>query len=93
MDEMDILLGAIDDPLYLAATKLVNSTITMFNELAHIRVESGLTIQDVAKELTSSKTAIDNLENGYLDCTISTLRRYCLVIGAELEIKVTKRVD
>ena len=53
-----------------------------------IREQSHLTQQDVASRLGISPAEVINLEKRYTEASISTLKRYCEAVGAELTISI-----
>lgn len=56
--------------------------------LEKIREQSHLTQQDVASRLGISPAEVSSLEERYTEATISTLKRYCEAVGAELTISI-----
>lgn len=56
--------------------------------LERIREQSHLTQQDVASRLGVSPAEVSSLEARYSEATISTLKRYCEAVGAELTISI-----
>lgn len=56
--------------------------------LEKIREQSHLTQQDVASRLGVSPAEVSSLEELYTEATVSTLKRYCEAVGAELTISI-----
>lgn len=90
MMRLDELLG-IDhsDPTQQLAERLVAADDNLLDELVELRKLKGLTQRDVADRLGVDQSAIARIESGDRDPHLSTLRRYALAIGAEVEHKVT----
>ncbi len=86
---LDDLLG-IDhsDPTQQLAERLVAADDNLLDQLVELRKSKGLTQRDVADRLGVDQSAIARIESGDRDPHLSTLRRYALAIGAEVEHKV-----
>jgi HTH-type transcriptional regulator/antitoxin HipB len=56
--------------------------------LRQAREAAGMTQEQVAKKLSTRKSAISRIENHADDVRLSTLRRYAKAIGANLSIKL-----
>lgn len=56
--------------------------------LKQIRKEAGLTQKDVARHLGITQPTVSYLEDRYAEARVSTLKRYCEAIGAELTITI-----
>jgi HTH-type transcriptional regulator/antitoxin HipB len=57
--------------------------------LRQARESAGMTQEQVAKKLSTRKSAISRIENHADDVRLSTLRRYAKAVGASLSIKLT----
>lgn len=56
--------------------------------LQQIRKQSRLTQKDMAFRLGVSQPSVSNLEERYSDAKVSTLKRYCAAMGAEMIISI-----
>jgi len=56
--------------------------------LRQAREAAGMTQEQVAKKLSTCKSAISRIENHADDVRLSTLRRYAKAVGANLSIKL-----
>lgn len=56
--------------------------------LRQAREAAGMTQEQVAKKLSTRKSAISRIENHADDVRLSTLRRYAKAVGANLSIKL-----
>jgi len=56
--------------------------------LRQAREAAGLTQEEVARRLNTTKSAISRIENHADDVRLSTLRRYAEAVGANLQIKL-----
>lgn len=86
---LDELLG-IDhsDPTQELAERLVTADNRLLDDLVDLRKSRRLTQQQVADRLGVDQSAIARIESGDRDPHLSTLRRYALAIGAEVEHRV-----
>jgi len=57
--------------------------------LRQAREAAGLTQEEVAQRLQTQKSAISRIENHANDVRLSTLRRYAVAVGSNLQIKLT----
>ena len=57
--------------------------------LRQAREAAGLTQEDVAQRLSTTKSAISRIENHAEDIRLSTLNRYAKAVGANLQIRLT----
>jgi HTH-type transcriptional regulator/antitoxin HipB len=57
--------------------------------LRQAREKAGLTQEEVARRLKTQKSAISRIENHADDVRLSTLRRYALAVGANLQIRLS----
>jgi predicted transcriptional regulator len=90
MDSIDELLG-IDRtrPLTQHAARLVQAHLTLMDDLIAVRRAARLTTEEVGRRMGVTAYAVTKLERADSDPCLSTLRRYALAIGADLEHKVT----
>lgn len=56
--------------------------------LRQAREAAGLTQEEVARRLSTTKSAISRIENHADDVRLSTLKRYAEAVGADLQIKL-----
>ena len=56
--------------------------------LRQAREQAGLTQEEVARRLRTKKSAISRIENHADDVRLSTLRRYAVAVGANLQIRL-----
>jgi HTH-type transcriptional regulator/antitoxin HipB len=60
--------------------------------LRHARETAGLTQEEVARQLRTTKSAISRIENHAEDIRLSTLNRYAKAVGANLQIRLARAV-
>jgi HTH-type transcriptional regulator / antitoxin HipB len=58
--------------------------------LRQAREAAGLTQEEVARRLNTTKSAISRIENHADDVRLSTLKRYAEAVGANLQIKLAR---
>jgi transcriptional regulator with XRE-family HTH domain len=58
--------------------------------LRQARETAGLTQEEVARRLNTTKSAISRIENHADDVRLSTLKRYAEAVGADLRIKLAR---
>ena len=58
--------------------------------LRQARQEAGMTQEEVAQHLSTTKSAISRIENHAEDIRLSTLNRYAEAVGANLQIRLTR---
>jgi DNA-binding XRE family transcriptional regulator len=58
--------------------------------LRQAREAAGLTQEEVARRLNTTKSAISRIENHADDMRLSTLKRYAEAVGANLQIKLAR---
>jgi transcriptional regulator with XRE-family HTH domain len=56
--------------------------------LRQAREAAGMTQEDVARRLNTTKSAISRIENHAEDIRLSTLNRYANAVGANLQIRL-----
>ncbi|MCB0208404.1 MAG: helix-turn-helix transcriptional regulator [Anaerolineae bacterium] len=60
--------------------------------LKQAREAAGLTQEEVARQLNTTKSAISRIENHAEDIRLSTLNRYAKAVGANLQIRLAPMV-
>jgi DNA-binding XRE family transcriptional regulator len=58
--------------------------------LRQAREAAGLTQEEVARQLNTTKSAISRIENHAEDIRLSTLSRYANAVGANLQIRLDR---
>lgn len=58
--------------------------------LRQAREAAGMTQEDVARRLNTTKSAISRIENHAEDIRLSTLNRYAKAVGANLQIRLAR---
>ncbi|GAB4439008.1 MAG: hypothetical protein Fur0044_35650 [Anaerolineae bacterium] len=58
--------------------------------LRQAREAAGLTQEEVAQRLNTTKSAISRIENHADDVRLSTLKRYAEAVGANLQIRLAR---
>lgn len=56
--------------------------------LREVRETSGITQEQVARELKTNKSAISRIENHAEDIRLSTLRKYARALGKEIHLEI-----
>jgi DNA-binding XRE family transcriptional regulator len=56
--------------------------------LRQAREAAGMTQEEVARQLNTTKSAISRIENHAEDIRLSTLNRYAKAVGAKLQIRL-----
>ena len=56
--------------------------------LRQARETSGVTQEEVARQLNTNKSAISRIENHAEDIRLSTLRKYARAIGKEIQLEI-----
>lgn len=75
------------NPDFPALVEAAARSRTLLRSLADRRRELGLSQTLVAARMGTSQSALARLEGGESDPRISTVERYALVIGSELELR------
>ena len=61
-------------------------------DLVAARAAAGMTQEDVAARMWTTKSAVSRLESSVRTCpTLRTIEKYALAVGAEVEIRVRTR--
>ncbi len=58
--------------------------------LRQARKAAGMTQEEVAQQLSTTKSAISRIENHAEDIRLSTLNRYAKAVGTNLQIKLAR---
>lgn len=62
---------------------------TLVNDLIAARTAAGMTQQEVAIRMWTTKSAVSRLESGrYARPTLDTIEKYALAVGARVDIRV-----
>lgn len=78
--------GRIDEPEVGARREQLLAQVRAY-KLAEVRAASGLSQQELARQLQVSQSRISRIEHGDLDRTeLATLRKFARAIGGELEV-------
>jgi transcriptional regulator with XRE-family HTH domain len=86
---LDDLLGIDpDDPVQMLAERLVEADERLLDDLIKRRLDSGLTVAQVAERIGVTETTVAKLENGERDPRLSLLRLYALAVRAEVRHSV-----
>lgn len=88
---LDELLGFDpNNPLDAQADTLVNSHADLIEDLRQIRRDSGLSEEQVAERMAWPVEEYVRSVEGYQgnEMRLSTLRRYCLALGVNIEFKI-----
>ncbi|MCP4218454.1 MAG: helix-turn-helix transcriptional regulator [bacterium] len=56
--------------------------------LKQARIEAGLTQEEIARKLHTKKSAISRIENHAEDIKLSTLKKFALAVGKNLNLQV-----
>ncbi len=60
--------------------------------LRQAREAAGMTQEEVARQLETTKSAISRIENHAEDIRLSTLNRYAQAVGANLQIRLARTI-
>lgn len=60
----------------------------VIDELAGVRRAAGLSQTEVAARMGTSQSVVARLESGHIDARLSTLQRYAMAVGHQLELGV-----
>ncbi len=75
-------------PLFDAASRMVDSERNARENLCRIRKDNRLSQQDVADRIGTTQSAVSRIESFDPGLRLSTLRRYALACGGEIEFNV-----
>jgi len=85
----------MDDPEVRAEYDALEPEFELLDELLKARDEAGLTQEDVAKRMGTSRPAVARIEAGggsrRHSPSIATLRRYAEAVGCKLQIKLVRK--
>ncbi|WP_133903976.1 helix-turn-helix transcriptional regulator [Actinophytocola oryzae] len=86
MDEFDAAMGITDpDPKQLLARALTAADYGWIRQLIEVRKRKGLSQADLGKLMGRSQSVVSDIESMSGDPRLSTLRRYALAVGANVE--------
>lgn len=78
------------DPDFAEGFELGYANFKIGLVLRQAREAAGLTQEEVARRLNTTKSAISRIENHADDVRLSTLKRYAEAVGANLQIKLAR---
>lgn len=87
---VDDILGPMDSPVDRLASRLVESSESLLDNLIRKRESLGLSQQEVAERLGVTQSAVAKFESGERDPRLSTLRRYALAVMCNISFEVTE---
>lgn len=73
------------DPLQDLALRLVAAQTAWIASLVAMRQAQNLSQTDVARRMGCTQSSVSDIETGSTDPRLSTLRRYALAVGADVE--------
>lgn len=76
------------DPDFVLARRLVRGDDKLLDDLVGMRRSKGLTQSDIGELMGVSQSAVARIESGERDPRLSTLRRYALAVGADVDHRV-----
>lgn len=76
------------------AYEALGNEYTLARELLAARARAGLTQEEVADSMGTTKSAVSRLESaGKHSPSVTTLRRYAQAVGCEVEIRLVPRAE
>ena len=88
LDFQDVLKEELRDKEFQKFYEEEGQRLALGYKIAKIREKSGLTQEELAKEIHTSQTAIARLERGdYLGYSLRTLEKIALATGSHLEVQ------
>lgn len=78
---------ALNNPQVKAEYDKLNEEFTLIDQLLSMRSSAGLTQEQVAERMQTSKSSISRLERGNANPSWSTLLKYAQACGFELRLK------
>lgn len=78
---------ALSNPQVKAEYEKLDVEFTLIDQLLSMRTSAGLTQEQVADRMQTSKSSISRLERGNANPSWSTLLKYAQVCGFELKLK------
>jgi transcriptional regulator with XRE-family HTH domain len=90
LDELDLILAerAKKNPKLPALVAARTNRRILQHQLAHRRVEIGMTQTEAGAAMKTSQSAIARLESGEHDVRMSTLERYAVVLGCAISMSL-----
>ncbi len=83
------------DPEFKTAYDALEEEYTALTTFLEARKAAGLTQEEIAQRMGTTKSAISRLEsslgNGRISPSLATLRRYASAVGCKLELKLLPR--
>jgi len=91
----EMVLKMLKDPEVKAEYDALEPEFELLDELLQARGEAGLTQEDVAKRMGTSRPAVARIEAGggskRHSPSIATLRKYAEAVGCKLQIKLVRK--
>jgi transcriptional regulator with XRE-family HTH domain len=91
----EMVLKMLKDPRVKAEYDALEPEFELLDELLKARDEAGLTQEDVAKRMGTSRPAVARIEAGggskRHSPSIATLRKYAEAVGCKLQIKLVRK--
>ena len=91
----EIVGKMLNDPEVKAEYDALEPEFELLDELLKARDEAGLTQEDVAKRMGTSRPAVARIEAGggtkRHSPSIATLRKYAEAVGCKLQIKLVRK--
>ncbi|MDI6099416.1 helix-turn-helix transcriptional regulator [Actinoplanes sp. NEAU-A12] len=81
-----LLARLLSTPQGVAADYDVRARDGLVQALVRMRRRRGLTQGEAARRMSTTQSAVSELENGVTDARLSTLQRYSRVLGCSLEL-------
>ena len=91
----EMVLKMLEDPGVKAEYDAFEPEFELLDELLNARNEAGLTQEDVAKRMGTSRPAVARIEAGggskRHSPSIATLRKYAEAVGCKLHVKLVRK--
>lgn len=85
MDIAELLGIDPNDPEYILSGRLVRQDEKLLDDLVRLRRTNRLSQEAVGQLMGVGQSAVARIESGERDPRLSTLRRYALAVGADVE--------
>jgi len=94
-DELEDFIGeeSAKDPGFAAALAEAKRRTEVFLELVRLRQASGLSQVKVAKLMSTTQSAVSDLERNTPDVLLSTLQRYARAVGVSIDVRIVVDAD
>lgn len=90
-DDLDNMLAeAAQDPQFAAAYEDANNRAELLHTLAQMRVDAGLSRQQVADRIGLRLRDVERYEKGSSDARLSMHQRYARAVGARVRVEVIR---